>query len=386
MATQSDRDLMPAVTADFSQSRGEGFSSEEMVSCPTCERRNPPTRAACLYCGAALAHTGAAVATTTVDSVQTLSDSAALESWEQGYTVMLLAGAAEAFHVGAPPVVAAEIKRLLGIEEDQLRRMIKSGVALPLARLREREQAELTGRRLAALALPIGVLSDAELRCGELEINRVRRLEIANTNLRVWLRAAPATHGVDDATATLDLAEIVALVRGRIFTREIETSTPHARGSNTHVAADERAAANVSLLESPKKQTRELFTDDSVLDIYTTRAEETWRIHAGSFDYSCLGARRTLLARDNFELLIEAMRLAASKSHFDDSYTAVRPLLEPAWSLATRTDARGHKRQQPGRFALQSATLISNETQFTAYARSCAHFARERKQASGGAR
>jgi hypothetical protein len=293
MATQSERDLMPAATADFPQSRGEGFSSIEMVSCPTCERRNPPTRAACLYCGAALAHTGVAAVSThaTVDAVQIPSNPAALESWEQGYTVMLLAGAAEAFHVGAPPVVAAEIKRLFGIEEDQLRRMIKSGVALPLARLREREQAELTGRRLAALALPIEILPDAELRCGELEINRVRRLEITNTNLRVWSRVAVAAHEVDDATATLALTEIVALVRGRIFTREIETSTPHARGNNAYVAADERAATatSPSFLEPPAKQTRELFADDSVLDIYTTRAEETWRIHAGSFDYSCLG-------------------------------------------------------------------------------------------------
>lgn len=383
MTAQSERDLVPTVTTGFPQPRGEGFSAGEMLPCPKCTRRNPPTRAACLYCGAAFAHAGVAVNTSSAISAQTLSSSATLEFWEQGYTVVLLANAAEAFHVGAPPVVGAEVKRLLGIEEDQLRRMIKSGVTLPLVRLKEREQAELIGRRLAALALPVRVLPDAALRCGERDINRVRRLEIKNAKLRVWTRAGIATHEVEDATAILDLAEIVALVRGRIFTREIETSTPHVRGSETYSATDAEAI-EVSLLEPPAKQTRELFADDSVLDIYTTRAGETWRIHAGSFDYSCLGARRTLLARDNFELLVEAMRLAASKSHFDDSYTAVRTLLEPAWSLATRTDARGHKRRQLGRFALESATIVSNETQFTAYARTCAHFARERRAATAG--
>lgn len=381
MATQNEHDILPTLTTDFPSSRDEGFSPGEMVLCPKCERRSPPTRAVCLYCGTRLAHavhTGVAAATNPAPNQTPPLNLAALESWEQGYTVVLLSSAAESFHVGAPPLVVAEAKRLLGIEEDQFRRMIKSGVALPLARLREREQAEMLGRHLAALALPVAVLPDAELRRGEREINRVRRLEIANTKLRMWSRAGVASSEVDDGATTLDLADVVALVRGRIFTREIEASVSHVRGSK-HVEVGTGTAASASLLEPATQQTRELFADVSVLDIYTVRGEETWRIHASSFDYSCLGAKRTLLACDNFELLIEAMRLAASSAHFDDSYAVIRALLEPAWSLATRTDARGHKRQTLGRFALQSATLVSNEMQFTAYARTCAHFARERR-------
>lgn len=336
----------------------------ELVTCPACGRANPSKRFDCLYCGATLTHSVASEAHVRLNLRPP-------DPPRQGFNVVLLPAAESATHHAiAPPVVRAEIERLLGIEEETFRRMVKACAPIPLARVANEEEARLVERRISAFSLSVAVLPDAEVQARVEDIKRVRRLEIDGDGLRLWCRAG-AERGADETTV-IRLSEIIALVRGRLITKEVDkTHTPH-RGRRGESLDASSSASEVD--------ERELFADESVLDIYAAEPICTWRISAGSFDYSCLGTRRTLLARDNFELLVGALHLAASTARFDDSYGEIRSLLEPVWSLTERTDARGTSRRILGRLTTQTATLVSNEDQFTRYARTCAHIERERRR------
>src|SRR5215216_7357352 len=66
--------------------RVRAFAPAELVACPACGRANAPTRMQCLYCGAGLPAAAGA------DDLRRPA-LRPLEAWEQGYNVVLLAGA-----------------------------------------------------------------------------------------------------------------------------------------------------------------------------------------------------------------------------------------------------------------------------------------------------
>ncbi|HEX8117278.1 MAG TPA: hypothetical protein VF521_08400, partial [Pyrinomonadaceae bacterium] len=54
---------------------------------------------------------------------------------------------------------------------------------------------------------------------------------------------------------------------------------------------------------------------------------------------------------------------------YDEEYARLRPQLSDVWPSAERTESLGLRRERPGRFNQEAATTVSNETQFTRYAR-----------------
>nr|MDQ3746090.1 hypothetical protein [Acidobacteriota bacterium] len=96
---------------------------------------------------------------------------------------------------------------------------------------------------------------------------------------------------------------------------------------------------------------------------------DCFRVLADNFDYSCLGASKRLLARENFVTLVETLRARAPSAVFDDEYASSRALLSLAWPPTERTASLGLRRERPGRFNTEAATLITNEQQFTRYSR-----------------
>ncbi|MCA1817370.1 MAG: hypothetical protein LC746_13435 [Acidobacteria bacterium] len=83
----------------------------------------------------------------------------------------------------------------------------------------------------------------------------------------------------------------------------------------------------------------------------------SWRLQAAGFDYSCLGAGKSLLASENFARLAGLVRERAARAVFDDSYSRVRHLLRFAWSPTERREAGGLRRARPGRFSTEAVTL-----------------------------
>jgi hypothetical protein len=121
--------------------------------------------------------------------------------------------------------------------------------------------------------------------------------------------------------------------------------------------------------ESEIVDAREMSADEAVLDIYTYRDDGGWRVTASNFDFSCLGAQKGLIAGQNFSTLVRILRERAGRSFYDDSYHSVRHALGVVWPLEQQTEARGWRRERPGRVNTEAVTRSDNEMQFTRYSR-----------------
>jgi hypothetical protein len=154
----------------------------------------------------------------------------------------------------------------------------------------------------------------------------------------------------------------VLLVKGRVVSRRVE------------VAERKRGFGG----RSEMVDARELASDEAVLDVYTAFGEghaasggaaEGFRVMAGGFDYSCLGGDKGLLAAENFNALVTALRARAPSAACDEEYARLRPLLADVWPSAERTESLGLRREGAGRVNTEAVTTVSNEGQFTRYSR-----------------
>lgn len=316
------------------QPDARGFAPNQMVTCEACLRANPPTRTSCLYCAAALPATETSVALRR----PTLRR---LEKWEQGFNCILMPGKTGALSDEA----FRETADLLRLDEAELKRIIDAGEPLPLARTPTRDDAALIERKLESLKVSVLIVSDHELALVESPPKRIRALEFAASSLV----AHPAGGG---ASFIVPWTEILLFVGGRHLVRSVEVEERRGRGPENVIA-----------------DTRELSSDESLLDIYTARHDGGWRIASANFDFSCLGERKSLLAAANFITLVEMLRARAPQAEHDESYRSVRRALDAAWPLEQHTESRGLRRERPGKYNVESVTTRDNESQFTRYSR-----------------
>ena len=287
----------------------------------------------CLYCGAELPLTAAGAA---------LRRPALrpLEEWERGHNVVLLPGAPPA----SPQTIDAAAE-LLRLAAPRLIEAVDAREALPVARAASVEEAKLIEERLGALGFKVLIVADAELAEEAGPPRRVRRLEFGEGVLSAW------ASGGEQASAPW--GELVLLATGRIKTKrvEVEESSGRVRPGGEVVDA------------------REIFADEAALEIHTARDACGWRVMSGNFDYTCLGARKGLLALKNFEALVEELRARAAGAAFDGGYNRLRHLLGAAWPPAEREESGGLRRARPGKFNAEAVTVVSNDAQFTRYVR-----------------
>jgi hypothetical protein len=324
---------------------GEGgarpFAPEQMVACEECLRANAPTRMTCLYCGVTLPRTkqSAALWRPTLKK---------LEEWEQGFNVVTLPRAAGALTSDAAEVAAS----LLRLDAGGLKEIVLAGRAMPLARAASADEAWLVVEKLRELGLSTEVFPDEVLARRPL---RVRAFEFEDAALvcRTTPEAEPRR---------VPWSEVVLLVTGRIVSRRVEVSE-RKRGLGG---------------QNETVETRELASDEAMLDLYTSSVDEHeaqsagglgFRVMSGGFDYSCLGAGKGLLAAENFKALVAALRERAPTAAHDEEYARLRPLLSDVWPSIERTESLGLRRERAGRINTEAVTTVSNETQFTRYAR-----------------
>lgn len=341
MAKEDDE--LPLMDEDAGASlMPRAFAPGEMVACESCVRANPPTRMNCLYCGAVLPVTEAG---------QDLRRPTlrALEAWEQGFNVVLVPQEA-AGELSVDNL--SEAARLVRLETGQLREMLSAGAYLPVARVASLDEASLVESRLGALGCRVETVTDEALGVETHAPKRIRKLEIDADALKGWTSA-------ESEAERVGWTDIVLIVAGRIARKRIEVE--ERRGGSR------RADAEVI-------ETREFQTDESALDLYFAGSVVNWRIMAENFDYSCLGAEKSLTAAENFKRLTETLRERATVAVYDDSYRSVRAFLKFAWPLAEQTEAGSLKRIRPGRYNAEAVTSVTNETQFTRYGRLLQHF------------
>jgi hypothetical protein len=318
------------------------FSREEMTACEHCGRVSPPTRMKCLYCGAALPVSAGG---------QDLRRPALkpLEEWERGFNVVLAPSAGEDAQLLRGDALR-EAATLVRLKPEQLSEMISTRVPLPLARTGEREEVALVAHKLDALGLKVESVADEDLAIESEPPRRVRGFELEDEAITGWSVA-----GGEWQSAAWD--DLILIVAGRIFKKRIEVEERVKRNSEGEVV-----------------ESREMSEDEAVVDLYFEGARANWRIMAEGFDYSCLGAHKSLLAAENFARLIELLRDRATRAVFDDSYRRVRHLLQFAWSPTERTESGGVRRARPGKFSTEAVTRVTNEAQFTRYGRLLRHF------------
>lgn len=310
------------------------FSAEEMVACEKCRRANPPTRMNCLYCGEKLPATEASDA-------QRRPSLRPLEEWEQGFNVVLLSSEEDA----ASNQSSEELASLVGMESGLFEEFLRRGEGLPLVRAASADAAELISKRLEAGGVRTEMVSDELLSVESAPPGRVRKLEMTESGLKGWMAG--------DESEVIGWDDVALIALGRVRVRRVEVDERRGRVKAGKEVAD----------------SREISSDESALEIYARGDEKGWRIMSTNFDYSCLGQKMGLLARENFEKLVEELRARARAASFDDWYDRVRPLLNAAWPPAKRTEAGGLRRERPGKFNTESVTVVSNDAQFTRYAR-----------------
>jgi hypothetical protein len=312
------------------------FAHDELAACVRCGRVSPPTRLTCLYCGA------------TMPAPREGTDLRRpalrpLEEGERGFNIVLLPH--ELAHAQVRDDALVESAALLRLEPEQLTVLIEARAPLPLARTGVQAEVALLERKLSELGLMIAVAADDDLAVESDPPRRVRRIELDETHVESWSGAS-----AESRRESLD--ELRLIVAGRIHRKRIEVDERVRRGAAKQIV-----------------DTRELVEDEAVIDLYFTDACACWRIAAEGFDYSCLGARMSPLATENFARLIALLRERAPWAAFDESYRRVRHLLRYAWSPTERAESGGLRHTSPGKFLAGAVTSVTNETQFTRYSR-----------------
>ena len=233
----------------------------------------------------------------------------------------------------------------LRLEQDGLERILAEGVALPLARTASRGEAELIADRLQTAGFRVITLTD------EGAVVRVRSLSFDESMLVI--NPGQITNEVD-----VTWSNIALIVTGRLVEKRVEVKEVKSRGAENEIL-----------------DTSELFSDEAVIDLYVSGHSETWRVQANGFDFSCLGREKTLLATENIATLQRVLNANATNARLDDSYNRMRPLLDLVWGPEQEIQSSGWRRERPGKLSLDTATIHSNESQFTRYSRLLFHLA-----------
>lgn len=323
----SDSNKIPDILPDGMRVRSEeiGFAAGELLQCPKCTRQNSPDRAACIYCGAALANSGV--------GLLKIGDPESLEAWESGFNVAMRVN----------PDTVPHLSRLLGIDKDLLNSAVDGRSYFPAARMRKEQEAASIVEKLREFGVESIVVPDVFLMPEKPSI-RLRSIEFGNKSC-VFVEFNTGNRRV------VQTEEIRLIVTGEMIESRIESKYK----------------------KKPKKDDRpeETITDSDrpVIDIYTSRDDIGYRVQMNGFDFSGLGEAKGMLAVENMRMLTVRLKDVSRTCRVDSKYLVVRPLLDRIWELETEID---HFRNHTGGFLKNDKTKVStmnNLRQFTKYSR-----------------
>ena len=319
------------VIGPLEPSEPPGFAPDQMIRCEECLRVNPPTRINCLYCSVPLPVT---------ESSRHLRKPVLRppEKHELGYNTIVLPSSE-----GATPAMISDAASFLKLKQEDFERALAERVPLPVARTASREEAQLLNDRLAELGFRVFTLPD------EGTVVRVRSLSLSEAGLVI--NPGQTTNEVD-----LAWSDVLLLVSGRLIEKRVEIKEVRTRRAENEIL-----------------DMSELFSDQAVIDLYLSLNSETWRIGANGFDFSCLGAEKSLVATENFTKLQRLLLAKATQARVDDSFNRLRSLLDLVWGPEQEIESSGWRRERPGKLSIGMATVHNNESQFTRYSRLLYH-------------
>ncbi|HYP49521.1 MAG TPA: hypothetical protein VEQ34_01170 [Pyrinomonadaceae bacterium] len=310
----------------------QGFRAEEMISCPKCERKSPPTRLKCFYCGAELP--------VTAEQAEFIKPQPRkMEVWEKGFNLIILPNAQT-----SDDAKTAEVAAMTRLEREDLKKIIDAQKPLPLVRADSEKEAGIIRKRLSETGFEVSVLSDEDLKI-ETVTRRLRGIEFGGDEKIVLILFN------SDEIAEIRREDLVLIVTGAQFERRIETTEQRKKRENKVLESTETSA------------------DELLIDIYTRGDAIGYRIVSNGFDFSCLAAEKGILARENMQKLTEKLRAFAPQAKFVGDYLQVRDHLGKVWEVEEKRTSRGLQRKSFGRFDFGNVTTINNLSQFTKYSR-----------------
>jgi hypothetical protein len=292
---------------------------------------NPPNRINFLYCGAEFEISAGQVG-------QIKLGLRRLELWEQGFNVIYLPNDEQ---VEAEKI--RQIAQFLGCEKEFLEKAFGARKPLPLARCETAREAGILQNRLAEAGLIISVVADEAL-AAETAPKRLRNLEFRDNYILLTIFNTGKIEIVK-------LDDLKIIVTGAIFQKAVEATEARKKGTTQILDATEIAS------------------DEALIDIYAAGDPTGYRILTKGFDFSCLGAEKGILARENIKKLAAKLQLVAPQAKLIDDYLVLRSVLGEVWEVEQRKDSQGLSRQRFGRFDLSSVSSSNNLQQFTKYSR-----------------
>lgn len=314
------------------QAENPAFKPEEMIVCRKCERKNPPTRLDCFYCGAELE-------LSREQSEFIKPNLRKLENWEKGFNLIYSPDSQ-----GFDEAKLSEIAKILKCDEGFLQKLNDAEKSLPLARLESKKEAEIVQKLLTKLGFQTSIVCDEDLAV-EKPAQRLRGVEFFAGEIVLILFNR-------DEVIEISNDDLALIVTGAIFERRVE-------------ATEKRGKKG----ESKILQTSETASDEFLIDIYSRENATGYRILAKGFDFSCLETEKGILAAENLKKLAQKLRAAAPQAKFVDDYLRVRESLGNVWQVEETIDSQGIKREGFGKFNLGNVTTINNLSQFTKYSR-----------------
>ncbi|HEX8564474.1 MAG TPA: hypothetical protein VF648_02310 [Pyrinomonadaceae bacterium] len=336
----------PGWLKDFTDSPRESlnrFAPEQMVECSLCQRPNAPTRLNCFYCGGQLE-----ISEKNEKLIRPVFRK--LENWEKGFNVVCFSSSANELSHSDLKAASA----FLGFQQDSLRNLLEFGFPLPVSRVETVEEAGIIENRLKDFNLDAIIVADEDL-SPEKSPRRVRGLKFSD-NLTLRFTG-------NDNIETLNWEALSVLVEGRIFESKREALEQRKKGEAKEIG-----------------EASEFSADERVLDFYDLKIFFGYRISAKSFDFSCLGAKKSLLANENFEILLDEFKHRARNAFFDGNYKIIRALLTQVWEMDERRDLTGLQHAGVGKINLGSTLTVNNQSQFNRYSRLLAFWENKKRQ------
>jgi hypothetical protein len=306
------------------------FKPREMVDCDGCNRANPPNRLNCIYCGAALAISPDVAAGVTPSLRK-------LESFERGFNVVVTK-VQTTDHI-------VKIGRLLSSEPASFLAILEAKTPLPLARVESETDAECLLSRLNELGVISQVVTDVDL--------AAERPPIRLSGIDLGAESLTLTDFNTGRTTTIPKTDLVLIVTGTITHARIDSlEKKRRRGKQTKVLEESSTTS-----------------DEQLVDLYSSQDPIGFRVHLTGFDFSCLGARKGMLAAENMRLLAALLVDTCPNAKLVNNYDSIRDELGDVWGVESRKDTKGLLRIRVGKHEFGSVASTNNLLQFTKYSR-----------------
>jgi len=307
-----------------------------MITCEACLRANPPTRANCLYCAATLpANTGVV---NPQPAPKPVDERIAPANLDSGFYVVLTQGQNKPLTRSS----LTETAVVLGLKTTDIEIAFGFNRPVPLARTPRIDEARTLADRLSALGVGVDIFREDALNL-DLPMRPVRALAFTAGGL-----AATIVRG---ETISIEWNELVLIIIGRLVVKRVETEERRRRG------------------RAKPLDSRSLFSDEPVMDLYPRSDEVGFRIRSGSFDFSCLGTEKSVTVFENFTKLLNLLSLRALNVEVDAAHRILRAVLESVWPLEPQTSKGEWRRGGTGKVDVSTVTTVDNEIQFNCYSR-----------------